>query len=86
MFNQKDEEIFKRAKTVADTLMLYMKKHYETTPAVVLLHALALLYIWHYRNIMLKGTESDKQHAQVSLKSLSQLALEYTEGEEYWAS
>jgi hypothetical protein len=84
MFETTDEEVFKRAKKVADSIMKYIKETHEGNPAISILHALAIIYIHYYREILLKGTEDDVNHARISLKSLTDMIGEY-EGETEYA-
>jgi hypothetical protein len=83
MFEVTEDDVFKRAYEIVESLRKYIKEKHENNPAISVLHALAILYIHYYREISEKGTDADKEHALMSLKSILDMIVEYG-GEIEW--
>jgi len=82
IFETTEDEVFKRAYEISESLREYIKENHINNPAISILHALAILYIHFYRQILINGTDVDKKHALKSLGTIFGLAIKYSDESE----
>ncbi len=70
------EQVFTLAKEIMGDINDYIKNKWKNAPAIAVMHALAILYLTRYRTIMDIGSEDEVTLAKLSLKTLSEMAVE----------